>query len=105
MSLYITKEDKNSFGRFSDRKNNYDDDMEISKFIVFAKPFYGESFEFIIKPLMIRKFFFPILFIFGKKTNYFVIFKFSNKMNILPTIRVELMIFGLQDQCVTTAPS
>ena len=50
MISYITKEDKNSFGMFSDRKNNYDDDMEISKFIKFAKSFYEESTKFFIKP-------------------------------------------------------
>jgi hypothetical protein len=50
MISYITKEDKNSFGNFSDRKHNYDDDMEISKFIQFAKNFYNEEYEFRAKP-------------------------------------------------------
>ena len=50
MIPYITKEDKNSFGNFSDRKNNYDDDLEISKFIEFAKNFYNEEYQFRAKP-------------------------------------------------------
>ena len=50
MISYISKEDKNSFGVFSDRKDHYDDDMEISKFIEFAKKFYNESYEFRAKP-------------------------------------------------------
>lgn len=47
---YITKEDKNSFGMFSDRENNYDDEMEISKFTEFAKNFYDKTYEIIPKP-------------------------------------------------------
>ena len=46
MISYITKEDKNSFGIFSDRKDNYDDSLEISKFIEFAKKFYDQTYEF-----------------------------------------------------------
>lgn len=46
----ITKVDINSLGAFPDRKNNYDDDMEISKFIQFAKNFYNEEYEFRAKP-------------------------------------------------------
>jgi len=37
MTSYITKKDINSLGVFSDRKDNFDDDMEISAFIKFAK--------------------------------------------------------------------
>ena len=50
MISYISKEDKNSFGIFSDRKDNYDDSLEISKFIRFAKNFYDETYEFRVKP-------------------------------------------------------
>ena len=50
MISYITKEDKNSFGIFSDRKDNYDDSLEISKFIEFAKKFYDQTYEFREKP-------------------------------------------------------
>ena len=50
MISYITKEDKNSFGNFFDRKNNYDDGLEISKFTGFAKNFYNEEYEFRAKP-------------------------------------------------------
>jgi hypothetical protein len=46
---YLTKEDKNSFGVFPDRKNSFDDENEIEKFIIFAKKFYKSS-EYELKP-------------------------------------------------------
>jgi hypothetical protein len=50
MTSYITKKDINSLGVFSDRKDNFDDDMEISAFIKFAKKFYKENYEIRSKP-------------------------------------------------------
>lgn len=50
MTQYITKEDKNSFGVFSDRNDNYDDNREILKFIKFAKQFYNDDYQFVSKP-------------------------------------------------------
>jgi hypothetical protein len=48
--IYISKQDINSLGVFSDRKDNFDDDMEISAFIKFAKKFYKENYEIRSKP-------------------------------------------------------
>ena len=48
---YITKEDKNSFGVFSDRQNSFDDENEVAKFITFVKKFYNSSeYKFKSKP-------------------------------------------------------
>jgi hypothetical protein len=50
MTSYITKKDINSLGVFPDRKDNFDDDMEISEFIKFAKKFYKDNYEIKPKP-------------------------------------------------------